>query len=171
MSILIAPTPSPAEDAPKVLRLEENLAHGELQVIGEAENVHLPEFNVTWPARIDTGATTTSIHATKIEDFERDGNPWVRFHITNDEAGIDIEAQRKVARIAKIKKRGDEDYHERYVVVMDLKIGDVERRIEVNLADRTGFEFPVLIGRNYLEDTALVDVSRAYIQDTYTPAE
>jgi hypothetical protein len=69
-----------------------------------------------------------------------------------------------VERVAEIRRRGEGENHRRHVVLMDLAIGEVASRIEVNLADRTGFEFPVLIGRNFLEDRALVDVSRAYVQ-------
>lgn len=153
-----------AQDAPTVLRLEEKLSYGELLVIGEAEAIKLPEFDVVWPGRIDTGATSTSIFATDVEEFDRDGALWVRFTLRNDDSGDAIEVERPVERIAEIRRRGEGENHRRHVVLMDLGIGEVASRIEVNLADRTGFEFPVLIGRNFLNDRALVDVSRAYVQ-------
>lgn len=153
-----------AQDAPTVLRLEEKLTYGELLVLGEAEAIGLPEFDVIWPGRIDTGATSTSIFATDVEEFDRDGKLWVRFTLRNEESGDAIEVERAVERVAEIRRRGEGENHRRHVVLMDLAIGEVASRIEVNLADRTGFEFPVLIGRNFLEDRALVDVSRAYVQ-------
>ncbi len=155
-----------ADEAPKVLRLEQKLVHGEFMVIGEAEQVTLPEYKVTWPARIDTGATTTSVHAVDIEMFERDGAPWVRFKISDADAKEVIETEKKVVRIAQIKKRGGEEAtQERPVVTMDVRIGKVDQRIDVNLTDRRDFEFPILIGRNFLDGIALVDVSRSYIQE------
>lgn len=152
-----------AQDAPKVLRLEEDLKAGELLVVGEAETIHFPGLDIGWPARIDTGATTTSIHAVNIEEFERDGKPWARFQLRNDETDETIDLERAVERIAEIRKRGADGTHSRPVILMDVALGDIERRIEVNLTDRSGFDFPVLIGRNFLSGTAIVDVSRAYV--------
>ena len=43
---------------------------------------------------------------------------------------------------------------------MWVTVGDSRSRIDVNLADRSGFEYPMLIGRNFLTDTMIVDVSR-----------
>lgn len=153
-----------AEEAPKVMELNESLAHGELQVLGEAEWVRLPEYDLSWEARIDSGATTTSIHAADIQEFERDGEDWVRFSLPRSGSEDPVEVERKVERVAQIVKRGGDGHHRRPVVLMDLGIGEVERRIEVNLTDRTGFDYPVLIGRNYLSGTALIDVSRKHIQ-------
>lgn len=164
IALALTATSSSAEDAPRVIVLNENLAHGELQVLGEAEWAHLPEHDITWKARIDSGATTTSVHAIDIQDFERDGDDWVRFVLRNDETDESIEVEREVTRTVKIVKRGGEGHQRRPVVMMDIAIGEVERRIEVNLTDRTGFDYPVLIGRNYLSGTALIDVSRNYIQ-------
>ena len=45
-------------------------------------------------------------------------------------------------------------------------MGEVTRLVEVNLADRTGFEYPLLIGRDFLRDVAVVDVSEKYTQAT-----
>ena len=36
-------------------------------------------YALEYPARIDSGATTTSMHAESIKSFERDGQRWVRF--------------------------------------------------------------------------------------------
>lgn len=153
-----------AADAPKVVELEGSLSHGELQVLGEAEWARLSEFDAVLEARIDSGATTTSIHALEIEEFERDGEDWVRFQLPLG-GGEPVTVEREVARVASIVRRGGAENQRRPVVMMDIAIGGVERRIEVNLTDRSDFDYPVLIGRNYLSGTSLIDVSREYMQD------
>jgi hypothetical protein len=48
---------------------------------------------------------------------------------------------------------------------MWVTLGETRSRIDVNLTDRTNFEYPVLIGRNFLTDSLIVDVSRHHTLD------
>ena len=52
-------------------------------IIGGVETVYVPPFDIPFQARIDTGAETSSIDAQDIKPFERDGEKWVSFTITN----------------------------------------------------------------------------------------
>ncbi len=155
-----------AEDPPKVERTETERSPDDKIMIGEAEHVHVSLIDSTFKARIDTGATTTSIFATDVEMFERDGDRWVRFTIRNDESGESHPLEERVERVAEIKKRGEDGFTKRPAVLMDLTMGDATRRIAVNLADRTGFEYPLLIGRDFLAGLAIVDVTLSYTQAT-----
>ncbi len=136
-----------------------------LSVIGAVETVRVDPPGVHLDARIDTGATTSSIHADDKQEFERDGRRWVRFSLSDvtDEAlrNIELPLERTV-----LIKRHNADSVRRYVVRMWITLGDVREHVEVTLADRGDFEYPVLIGRNFLTDTALVDVSRQYLVTT-----
>jgi hypothetical protein len=138
-------------------------------VIGEAEWVHLPKQKIRLKGRIDTGATTTSIDARDIRIQERDGKKWVLFDLVNRENDERIHMDKPVIRIAEIKRHGAE-HQERPVVKLHMRIGDVEEYLEVSLTDRSKYEFPVLIGRNFLRGTAVVDVSRAYVTEPEQPA-
>ncbi len=129
------------------------------RVIGAIENVRLIPPNVVLEARIDTGAKTTSIDAQNITPFERDGKEWVRFDLFVGEKKYDIE--RKVIKTILIKRHG-EDSQRRYVIKMRIVLGDVSQLITVNLNDRESYQYPVLIGRNFLRDYFIVDVGKKF---------
>ncbi len=132
----------------------------DLMVIGEVEYVTV-EDAFTQQARIDTGAQTTSIDARNIKKFERDGKAWVDFELH----GRDKQVQHfklPVSRTVNIKRHGGEPI-ERYVVQMNVKIGEHAELIDVSLADRESFEYAILIGRNFLQGHALVDVRHKFL--------
>ena len=133
---------------------------GEQIIIGAVEEVQLPDHKVSLNARIDTGATTTSINAQNIKKFERDGKKWVKFEIHN-ETGKLVALEKPVTRMVNIKRHGAEDQI-RYAVKLKLKLGKVNTVSEVTLADRSKFTYPLLIGRSFLTDMAIVDVSKEY---------
>lgn len=134
------------------------------QIIGQVEYALVSPPDLRLRARIDSGATTTSVHATSIEPFERDGEDWVRFEMVNPETEVYLPVEGKITRIASIKRHGAEDV-KRPVVRLKVSIGSVSLPIEVTLADRSSFEYPVLIGRNFLQGTSVVDVSGEYLAD------
>ena len=128
-------------------------------IIGAIENVRLVPPNIVLKARIDTGAKTTSIDARNITPFERDGKEWVRFVCHSDKKEHTIE--RKIVKTILIKRHGKESQR-RYVVDMRIVLGNVSQLIPVTLNDRETYAYPILIGRNFLRDYFIVDVSKKY---------
>lgn len=51
-----------------------------LTVVGLREWVALPDLGCGLRAKIGYQTSTSSLHATEIEPFERDGEQWVRFN-------------------------------------------------------------------------------------------
>ena len=58
-----------------------------LKVIGEVEPVYFLPMKSPFAARIDTGATTSSLDCQDVEYFERDGEKWVAFKLKNRKTG------------------------------------------------------------------------------------
>ncbi len=132
-----------------------------LPVIGAVETLNLEKEKIHLPARIDTGAQTSSLSAVGIQLFERDGKKWVRFQVKDPISGKMIQLERALERIVKIKRHGALAI-ERQVVTLLVSIGAIRQNCEFSLIDRSDYEYPALIGRNFLNGRAMVDVSREY---------
>ncbi|AGZ37494.1 ATP-dependent zinc protease [Pseudomonas sp. SWI6] len=125
---------------------------------GRYEYIALPEIGETLKAKMDTGAYTASLSAKDIELFTRDGEEWVRFRLATKDADGKV-YEHKLARISKIKNRADEEEEgdapelsKRPVVDLELCLGDVKRTVEVNLVDRSSFNYPLLVGAKALRE-------------------
>jgi len=128
-------------------------------IIGRVENIRLVPPNIVLKARIDTGAKTTSIDARDITPFERDGKQWVRFVCMHGKKEHTLE--RKVVKLVQIKRHSKAS-QDRYVINMRIMLGNVSQLIHVNINDREAYTYPVLIGRNFLRDYFIVDVSKKH---------
>lgn len=153
------------------LLLVPGIGHGaEKTIYGLNEHIAIPEFNLELSAKLDTGAQTASLSARDISRFKRNGETWVRFYLAVDSAHAHP-IERPLARISKIKRRAgdfdpqeDKTYTARPVIELELCMGKTKRSIEVNLTDRSAFQYPLLIGSDALTRFgALVDPSRTYV--------
>jgi hypothetical protein len=138
---------------------------------GRYEFIALPEIGETLKAKMDTGALTASLSAKDIELFKRDGEDWVRFRLGTKGASDKV-YEHKVARISKIKTRSEEDDDQnadptkRPVVDLEMCLGNTKRTVEVNLTDRSSFNYPLLIGAKALREFgAAVNPARRYTAD------
>ena len=135
-----------------------------LRTVGWRELVDLPDLGLTGvPAKIDTGARTSSLHATILDKFERDGENLVRF-------AVDFPAQRvrQICEAVHIDWRGitssNGETQRRMIIKTPLKIGKLTFRTEFSLADRSDMQFPMLIGRSSLRRRFAVDSGHSWLQ-------
>ncbi len=143
---------------------------GDKMLVGELEYVWIDPPGVSAVARIDTGATSSSLNAVDIMPFERDGDDWVRFDMLLSD-GETVTVERQIIRYARVIQQADPDGSRRPVVEMRVRLGDVEDTFEFTLADRSHLENGVILGRNFLADVTLVDVGSQFIQPRYTPPQ
>ncbi|MGY0616429.1 putative ATP-dependent zinc protease [Vibrio sp. FJH11] len=153
---IVVPAPPPVEATP---------THD--IVLGSIEKVTIDSIKQSFDARVDTGADTSSLNAIDIKEFERNGKNWVRFHLADntkseEEKSIWIEAP--VLRYVKIRQSANEELDRRAVVELWVKVGKIHEKAQFTLADRSHMNHPILLGREFIRDIALVDVSRTYIQ-------
>jgi len=125
---------------------------------GRYEYIELPQVGQTLKAKMDTGAVTASLSARDIEQFQREGREWVRFRLATTSAD-DTVFEQPLTRISEIKSRAEEQgsasspaLAKRPVVDMQLCLGNQLRTVEVNLTDRSRFNYPLLIGTSALRE-------------------
>lgn len=125
------------------------------KVAGWIENVILYPGKVMLKAKLDTGAKTSSLNTPYYKTFTREGKSWVRFDVENKE-GKRVRIEKKVVRDAKIKRKNMPS-KERPVILLGLCMGTVFKEVEVNLEDRSNYIYQLLIGRNFLKGSYVVD--------------
>ncbi len=122
-------------------------------IIGNEEEVLVEPYGIKVPARIDTGAATTSLDARNIKVA---GNT-VTFNIPEKYGGTRISLPIITWKYIHTTRSRDR----RPVVEMDLCIASKRIRARVNLNDRSRMNYPMIIGRNILAGHFVVDVSRS----------
>lgn len=133
-----------------------------LPIVGWRELVDLPGIGLNAiPAKIDTGARTSSLHARVLDQFQRDGHTFVRFAVDWDDIAHEGEA---VAVDMRGITSSNGETQTRYVIKTPLRIGRLEFRAELSLADRSDMKFPMLIGRTALRRRFVVDSGHSWLQ-------
>lgn len=139
-------------------------------VLGAIEKVFLDPPGLVFNARIDTGAKTSSLNAIDMVEFERDGKPYIKFNVINSETGEKTELTRRIRRHVRIKEHMSES-RRRPVVRLRVKFANIDERVNFTLVDRSKFAQQVLIGRNLLQDLAVVDVSKKFTRQSATNSD
>lgn len=135
-------------------------------LLGRQEWVAFPDHNLILPARIDSGANTSSLHAVNLQEFERDGETWLRFETHYQAEGADqprvIPIEAPLVRQVRIRQASGSE--QRPVVRLPMRLAHRTESVEFTLTDRGEMTFPVLLGRRYMMDLAVIDVAREYVQ-------
>lgn len=133
--------------------------------IGWKEVIDLPEFGLRGiPAKIDTGARTSVLHCSHIQLIHQGDKRFVEF-IPLDPNFQDTWGKQQKWTLPFHSERtiknsfGQEE--NRYVVKTVVRMFEQEYPIELSLRDRSGMEFPMLLGRSFIREKFLVDVSRS----------
>ncbi|KJY84106.1 peptidase [Vibrio galatheae] len=115
-----------------------------------------------FPVKLDTGADVSSINAQNIKRFKQDGKEMVSFTYQND-LGMEKDFTLPMVDSMTIRAKEGEQPTLRPVVEMYIKLGDLEKKIRVNLQDRSRFHYSMILGKNFLQYGAVVDSEHNYI--------
>jgi hypothetical protein len=131
-------------------------------IIGVTEYVDIPAWRILrLRAKIDTGARTSALHVENIREL---AGGRVRFDVrlSRSESDRRVTVEARIARRGQVRPSSGEP-EERIFVAVKVRIGPVEREIELSLVDRGRMIFRMLIGRRALAHAFLVDPSRRYL--------
>ncbi|MEM6851599.1 MAG: RimK/LysX family protein [Pseudomonadota bacterium] len=158
---------------------------------GWLEHAQIGPSGLNVDAKLDSGAKTSSIHAEILrgpggedEELEEDEEAadgseadapppapkadTVVFRLSNED-GENMILEREIVRYVRVKRR-DGSLDERPVVILELCLAGLPISGEVNLTDRSRFNYPLLVGRTMLADAdVIIDPRKIYTDETPCP--
>jgi hypothetical protein len=124
-----------------------------LPILGWKELVSFPKLKMSGViAKIDTGATTSALHADVIEVAGRR----VRFEIDGKRYAAPLVGHRRV-------KSSNGKSETRAVIRATIQLGGQTMKTEITLTDRTDMEVAMLLGRNSIKGVFLVNPAKSFI--------
>ena len=135
-----------------------------MAILGTVEEVQILPEDVILEARLDTGATSSSLNALNKQEFEQDGEDWIRFDIIDpeDEDRL-LTLERPIERMVRIRRHSGE-HDRRPVVRMEFCIGAQRIVADTSLVDRTNLTYQALVGRSHMAGHILVDSGDEHIR-------
>jgi hypothetical protein len=133
-------------------------------VLGWREWVALPALGIARiRAKVDTGARSSCLHVDAQWRFSEAGAPWAGFRISaGAEDALVIEASAPVVDEREVTDSSG-GRSRRVFLRTPLQLAGVQREIEINLTDRRGMLFPMLLGRTAIAGAFTVDPARSFI--------
>lgn len=133
-------------------------------MIGWREWAALPQLGIAYiKPKIDTGARSSSLHVSVVEEFERDGKTFVRFKVhpiqRNKDFGVKAEAE--VLEYRNVRSSSGQKSR-RPVILTEIEILGQRWPIELTLANRDEMGFRMLLGREAVRGRFLVDAGKSY---------
>lgn len=137
----------------------------DLPVIGWREWVGLPDLGIeAIHAKIDTGATTSALHAEVDQVFYQQGVQLVRFTVRlgTRQSPEYHHTEAELLEYRRVKSSSGH-YSRRPVVLTHASVGGLVWAIEITLANRETMGMPMLLGRQSLKNRFLVDPAKSHL--------
>jgi len=135
-----------------------------LPIIGWREWVAIPDLGIERiKAKVDSGARSSSLHASGIEEFEKDGELYVRFrvHPKQKKPEYSRAAQAKVIDVREVKNSSGSSTM-RTVISANIRVLNQVVAVELTLADRSEMGFRMLLGREAFRGRFIVDAGNSF---------
>jgi hypothetical protein len=135
----------------------------EKKIIGRVEKIDFPDWNISGiDAKIDTGAYTASLHC---HDIKMDDEKLTVSFYVLDPTHPEFENQKVSCPVHDFRsiKSSNGSIEDRIIIKTNINIHGMTYPVELSLTDRSEMRFPVLLGRRFIKNKFIVDVSRKYV--------
>lgn len=139
-------------------------ASGNAEIFGWIEPVVIEDTGYSVEAKLDTGADHSSLSAKDMRRVRVGEKRYIRYTVRDPETDERVSVRSPYVRTTRIRNHSGMSQR-RYVVKMTVCLGHHRRVVEVNLIDRTVFDYRLLLGRSALEGIAIVDPSVTHISE------
>jgi len=158
--------PGPLKAAQREPAVQKSHQQAEKITLGWLQSIRLLPHKLRMTAKLDTGAKKSVIHALSIEPFQQSGKEWVRFIVPAKKRKEDVELKFELPVIDKsrVKQHHTQKLDVRYVVALDFCINGSIYTAHFSLDNREKFNYPVLLGRDFLKQHFVVDPSSTFIK-------
>lgn len=136
--------------------------------LGWREWVSLPDLNISSiKCKVDTGARTSALHSFSVQEFSKEGQPWVRFlmHPYQEDESTVVECEAPIHDRRLVSDSGGHKEN-RIVIKSTILIGSLEKEIEITLTNRDTMKFRMLLGRTAMQNDILVVPDKSYLSGT-----
>ncbi|MFY0600098.1 MAG: ATP-dependent zinc protease [Cyclobacteriaceae bacterium] len=130
--------------------------------IGRKDKVDLPEFALfEVNVKVDTGAYGCALHCHKIELVLRNGKEVLSFAVLDpDHPEYEGNIFYSENYDNKIVKNSNGDSQNRYTIKTEVILFNKREIVEFSLTDRSKMKYPILLGRKFISNRFLVDVTK-----------
>lgn len=134
----------------------------EKKIVGTVELISILDLELyDLDAKIDTGADSSALHC---DHIHIDENNFVHFHLL-DEVHESYHGKKIVMPLYKLKrvKSSNGEIQERASIRVSVEFFSKKYKTVISLTNRSDMKYPMLIGRKFLANKFLVDVSKEYL--------
>ena len=130
--------------------------------IGRVDKADFPELSLSEiDVKVDSGAFTSSIHCSNIEEITVDGVSLIQFKLLDPEHAFYNNKEFNFKNYnSKIVKSSNGISEKRFMIQTEIFIFNTKFPIYLTLSERKDMKFPILLGRKFLNKKFVIDTAK-----------
>ncbi|MFT6066350.1 MAG: hypothetical protein ACJAYY_002528 [Paraglaciecola sp.] len=131
-------------------------------IVGRTDKADFPELSLEEiDVKIDSGAFTSSIHCSNINEFRINNESLIKFTLLDPEHSFynhkEFSSKNYTSKMVKSSNGISE---KRFMIQTEIMIFNTKFPIYLTLSERKDMKFPVLLGRKFLNKKFVIDTAK-----------